>query len=42
MFLFLQVQYKLGKLTATDLKAFVPKRISAEQYKEITGIDYVP
>lgn len=37
MYNFLSIQYRLGKLTDEQLAAFVPKYITAEQYKEITG-----
>lgn len=39
MFKFLKLQYKMGKVTKEQLAAMVPKYITAEQYKQITGED---
>ena len=42
MFLFIKLQYQMGNLTITEVKECVVRGyITAEQYKEITGIDYV-
>lgn len=40
MYDFLKIQYQLGTVDSTSLKAFIPKWISADQYKTITGTDY--
>lgn len=37
MYNFIKIQYRLGNLTDEQLVVFVPKYITAEQYKEITG-----
>lgn len=37
MFNFLKLRYQMRKITAEQLKAYVPKWITAEQYAEITG-----
>lgn len=42
MFLFIKLQYQMGNLTIAEVKECVVRGyITAEQYKEITGIDYV-
>ena len=42
-FLFLKYQYDLGNLMVDRLKnAVIKKYISADEFKEITGQDYVP
>ena len=40
MFSFLKIQFQLGTVTKEQLAAWVPKWITADQYKEITGEDY--
>lgn len=37
MYEFIRIQYRMGKLTADQVRAFVPKWITAEQAEEITG-----
>ena len=37
MFNFLKLRYQMGKITAEQLRAYIPKWITAEQYAEITG-----
>lgn len=37
MFAFIKLQYKMGKLTAEQVQAFVGKWITEEQAKEILG-----
>lgn len=37
MYSFIKIQYKLGKLTADEVRAFAPRWITAEQAAEIIG-----
>lgn len=37
MYSFIKIQYKLGKLTADEVRAFAPRWITAEQADEIIG-----
>ena len=37
MYSFIKIQYKLGKLTAEQVRSYVPKWITEEQAKEIIG-----
>ena len=37
MYNFLKLRFEMGRITAEQLKAYVPKWITAEQYAEITG-----
>lgn len=37
---FLLYRFEMGKITGEELKAYVPKRITAEEYYSITGIVY--
>jgi uncharacterized XkdX family phage protein len=42
MFLFVKLQYQMGNYTIDDVKTCVVRGyITPEQFKEITGIDYV-
>ena len=34
---FLKIQYGMGKITREELDGYVPRFLSAEQVKEITG-----
>ena len=34
---FIQIQYQLNKLTAAQVQAFVPARLTQEEADEITG-----
>lgn len=36
---FLMIQFKLGNITATQIKALVGKRLTQEEANEITGGD---
>lgn len=40
MFRFLQIQFKIGRLSKEELKTYVPKLISEEQYKKIVEDEY--
>lgn len=38
---FCEINFELGNATVDNLKIYVQKnKITAEQYKEITGVDY--
>ena len=37
MYEFIRIQYRFGRLTADQVRAFVPKWITAEQAEEIAG-----
>ena len=37
MYSFIKIQYKLGKLTADEVRAFAPRWITTEQAEEIIG-----
>lgn len=37
MYEFIRIQYRLGKLTADQVRSFAPRWITAEQAAEITG-----
>lgn len=37
MYEFIRIQYRMGKLTADQVRAFVPKWITAKQADKITG-----
>jgi uncharacterized XkdX family phage protein len=40
---FCKTNFQLGNATIDNLKIYVVKnKITADQYKEITGVDYVP
>lgn len=41
MYDFIKIQFELGKITAKQVQAFVPKWITAEQAEEIIGKDVV-
>lgn len=38
MFNFLRIQYRLGRLTADQVRGYAPKWISAEKAEEIVGV----
>lgn len=40
MFEFLKIQYELKTVDDKKLATYVPKYISADQFKQITGEDY--
>lgn len=37
MYKFIKIQYRLGKMTAAQVKSFIGKYITEEQAKEILG-----
>ena len=37
MYEFIRIQFRLGKLTADQVRAFAPRWITAEQAEEIVG-----
>lgn len=37
MYSFIKIQYKLGKLTADEVRAFAPRWVTPEQAEEIIG-----
>ena len=37
---FLRIQYQLGTVNSISLKAYVPKWLTPDDYKTITGEDY--
>lgn len=37
---FLEIQYILGTVDSTSLKAYVPKWLTSDDYKTITGTEY--
>lgn len=40
---FCKTNFELGNATVENLKIYVTKnKITADQYKEITGVDYTP
>jgi hypothetical protein len=41
MFEFLKIQYELGNISAMMLRSHVPRRLTVEQYEEITGEPYM-
>jgi hypothetical protein len=40
MYNFIRYRYLLGRITADEVRAFVPRYITAEQYTAITGDEY--
>lgn len=39
MYEFIRIQYELGKLTAEQVRGFVPRWLTSEQAEEIIGED---
>jgi hypothetical protein len=37
MYKFLEIQYRLGKITAEQLQKLIGIKLTAEQYKDIVG-----